>query len=908
VSDLPGNQPLQSEDLLLTKLIPPRLHASLIQRPALFTRLDQGLDKRLTLVAAPTGFGKTTLASLWLKDHSFPAAWVTLDDEDNDPVRFWRYVIRSIRQIDDSVGKSALAMLRVARQPHFNTLLTGLINELAQLPAPTFLILDDAHVLISPEVLDPLWFFIEHIPPNLHILMLARSEPDWPVALLRARGELNELHADDLRFSRDEIGMFFKTLLPYPLPAAEVQHIELKTEGWAAGIRLVSLAMQGKTQSAEQVIETFNGEHRYVLAYLRKEVYEKQPEATRSFLLQTCLLDRLSGSLCDWLLDQTGSAGLLEQLAQANLFVAPLGLSGGQAWFRYQALFAEAMRHEAVQALGESKVRALYGKASGWYERQGLLEEAIGTALAARQYERTLQLIEQFIEQRTFNEVLILRRWCEGLPAEMLRGHPLVAFHFAQAILFSADRFAPATVAVVQPLLQSAESSWREQGNQTGVGQALAVKAIMSWWQGDLRQGFAMAHQALACLPESDLLWRGAALLGVGQEAVIDGSLRYARDHAMEAQAVSGAIQNIHGVLAAINLQADVDYLQGEMNQAAAEYQQVLNDAVGGEEMLDDQSIAWLGLARIAYERNDLRTAEEQAGRAYELSTRRSNEAVWVPAGILLAWTAQSRGETAQAQVQLRALLARVHQPKMLSQLWIALARLSLAMGEASAARRWYELIEKQPGQNFSTEQSQVDLLAARLWIAEGRPEQALPGIQLWKAMFQEQGRVRDEIEALCLEAVAEQAVAQPDQASQRLSASAASAMAFALAIGQPKGFRRIFLDEGEPLARLLQSSISAFSKRSLAVYATALLHSFPPSQTGRSPAVATADVLVEPLSLQEIRVLRLIAAGLSNPEIASELVVSVNTIKTQVQSIYRKLNVNSRSEAREAAHQLDIK
>lgn len=925
----------QVDDLLLTKLIPPRLPASLVKRSALYARLDRGLESRLTLVTAPTGFGKTTLLSQWLNHAQVPAAWVTLDGGDNDPVRFWRYIITAFRRIVESgaggyaVGKIALATLRMAQQPSFSSLITSLINELAELPSPTVLVLDDLQAVTSTEVLSTLRFMVEHLPENLHLFLLSRRPVDLQAALLRARGELNELKAAELRFSAGEIDAFLRTALPYALPASSASRLLEKTEGWPAGVRLVTLAMQGQPSpaQAEQFIDSFNGEHRYVLDYLRKEVFEKQTGPVRRFLLLTASLDRLCAPLCDAVIsggqkvlkgegaeDQKAaghgsSQAILEQLEQANLFVTPLnpdGSNGGLVWYRYQPLFAEALRHEALQQLGEPALLEIQARASRWYEQNGLLEDAVAAATAARQWDRSAQLIEQFIQQRRYNELETLRRWCEQLPLEAFAQHPLAAFHFALAQLFSASRFAPETASSIEPLLKFAEDAWQRHGNLAGVGHILAARGTAAWWQGQMRGAFDLMHRALELVTgespvqgsvlDDSLVWRSSALLGVGQEKLLDGSLHEARSRLMEAQALSGAVHNIHGVLAAINILGEVEFQQGALEAAGAHFRRGLAEAVGGSEMMDDQSIAWLGLARIAYERNDLQQAEEYAARAKEIAGSRSNEAVWVPASVILSLIAHLRGETTAAQAQLRLVTTQVRQRYLLNEVWITLARIALDTGDLTASRSWYAFAKAQASDLFTADQITLELLASRLALAESRPEDALATVKNCRGTAQTQGRARSQIECLCIEALAFDMQGRRDQAVQSLAA--------ALSIAQPRGLRRIILDQGEAAVRLLREAAPGLPKRSLSVYATTLLHART-AQIARETAGSEGQI--EPLSPQEIRVLKLVAEGRTNPEIAEALVVSVNTIKTQVQSIYRKLNLNSRKEARDAARALDL-
>jgi LuxR family maltose regulon positive regulatory protein len=756
------------------------------------------------------------------------------------------------------------------------------------------------------------------------MVMMARSDPDLPLALLRARNEISELNAEDLRFSNSEIETFLERALPFSLSPGAVQLLENKTEGWVAGLRLITLAMltMGGPQDSQRFIESFSGEHRYVLEYLRNEVLLKQPEHIRSFLLRTCFLDRLCAQLCDSVLGDKGveaqnltaiplssnmqspiqfssSQQILEYLDASNLFLIPLGSSGGQTWYRYHALFAEVLCHESQLSLGEAERLTLIMRGSLWFENHALLEEAIGTSIKAGQFERAAVLIEQFLEKHNINEILTLRRWCDQVPVDILYQHPTVAFHYALAYLFTSDRFSPATLATIEPLLTSAEESWRAQKNTAKLGELLAVRGVIIWWQGNLPQSFDYSRSALELLPPSEVFWRGSAMHNLTFEALLTGDLHIARERIQQAWTLSSAANNIHIVLASMHQLGEINFLQGDLEQASVNFRHVLDKAIGGEEMLDDQSLAWLGLARIAYERMELAEAEKQASLALEISTRRSDGKVQTESTILLARLAHARGQTLRGQAMMEVLLNQVQQESLRREVWAALVRLSLAAGDLKAARRWFESFASNTEELFPAERERADLMAARLELAEGRPDQALKLLKGWQVSVRAQGRILSEIEILCSEALAYFRQSKLSQATQALAA--------ALQIAQPRGLRQVFLNEGGEMPALLRVAIPGFQSRSMAVFAADLLQEMTLEGSQKDDQTPGQIVLVEPLSARELRVLRLLSVGNSNPEIARELFVSVNTVKTQVRSIYQKLNVNTREEARDAARELGL-
>lgn len=892
--------PMGSNPLLHHKLMPPRLNSNVIRRDELLSRLDQGLSRKLTIVTAPTGFGKTTLVSMWIASRQFASAWVTLDQNDNDVSRFWTYVVSALRTLDSSIGKTTLSTLMTSQPASFQSLLTPLINDLARLNETSVLVVEDFHSIASKEITDGISFLIQHLPDSLHLILITRTEPGLPLPLLRVRDEMIEITAADLRFDQKETEAFLQTATQIDLSPSVVNQLLQKTEGWVAGLRLITLSLhdKGRAANVESLINSFSGRDRYVADYLIEEVFKSQPETVQSFLLKTCFFNRLTGSLCDAITEANNSVAMLEQLERDNLFLVQLEEHRYQTWYRYYPLFAESIQYLARQRLGEAGVQRLFENASNWYEYHGLLDEAVETALTTKLFERTITLIEKFIEIHDLSEMNTLARWLENIPREAILIHPKICFTYAQVLLYSTDRFAPATAIRIEPFLSAAESAWRIKENHERLGQLLSFRGNVQWWQGDFRKAFQYAHQSLGELPEHDVFWRGNSLLIISYEALNAGRIRDAQDYVLEARALLGAAQNIFGVLAAIQMLSEIFYWQGEMEQAEQLNQQILSEAVGDASMLDDQGIASSNLAYIAYERNDLEQAEQRARRALELGQQRANEMLQVQATIQLAYIHAAKDNIERAHELVKALEAKIQNPTLLREIQNAQVLFSIRANDISFLEWWVKIISVENQTVLHLQKEREIFMLARLRIVEGKMEAAMNLLKWWHEDALENGRVRSQVEALCLESLAYHADSNAGKATQSLSE--------ALTIGQAKGFRRLFLDEGTRMAALLQATLSTLPNRTLSLFASTLLHSFSPEGTSSLTATSSA-VKIEPLSPQELRVLRLLVAGLSNADIAQELVVSTNTVKTHVKSIYRKLNVNSREEAREVAHELKL-
>lgn len=905
------NAPGITEELLLSKLSLPRLYASLVERPRLLALLDAGLERKLTLISAPAGFGKTTLLRQWIAGytsrHGLPSvAWVSLDVGDNDPVRFWRYVITACQAFLSAAGQTApdllfpLAYTPFDRSP-LEIVLRSFLNALSQMTvAHGILVLEEYHLINSPQIDELLAFMLEHLPAALHVVIITRHDPAFPLARLRASGDLSELHAPDLRFSQDEAMSFLQqTVNHLPVSEKTLYHLATRLEGWPAAFRIVALGLQRcvDQEQIEHYLISLQGGQRPLRDYFVAEVLAAQSEDVQHFLLCTCLLTCLSGELCDALLDREGSAPVLEMLERSNLFLEYLESEELRRyqWYRYHALFAEAIQHEARRRLGTEALRALAQRASKWYEQQGLLSEAVEMALKADDMQSVASLLERLLTARFFDityEFHTLCRWLEQIPAEVIEGRPLLCLGYARALANSSgpDQPAPETLQHIDELLQSAERGWQAVENTSRLGEVFSFRCLLEFHRGERMQALILARQALEWLPAEQVMWRSICLQFLAVGEVLEGCFNAARKTGEEARGLWEIANHLHAKRSNTLLLALISAGQGELQLAAAYYRQALAQAreVGDR---SDIASAQPGLAQLFYEWNELDTAMQAAQEAHALATHLHEEELQVQAMILIIRILFAQGQRDQAQQRLTALFA-AHQAQRPGIL-LCQTRLQLANSDLSAARNSLDLLEGYHENLWSLFYEQKSLLVARLLLAQGLVDGALERLAHLLEDAREAGRWRSALEIRLLLALAHGA-RHTGEHMQKARQHLQEALAFA----HTQNFQRIFLDEGKALVELLQPLVTYPLEKPLLEYVHSLLRAFAeqPPEVSVSLSYPSGGA---PLSLQEQRVLRLLIAERSYPEIARELTVSLNTIKTQVNSIYRKLNVHNRREVR---------
>ncbi|MCI0713096.1 MAG: LuxR C-terminal-related transcriptional regulator [Chloroflexi bacterium] len=893
--------PPEINDLLQTKFVRPNQNTTVIPRERLLASLDDGQSGKLTLLSAPAGFGKSTLVSQWLASHrdTLLSAWVALDGGDNDPVRFWRYFITACQGGDSTISATALERLTQPPLPNFEAVLTAFINGLSEMTEKRVLVLEDYHHITTPVIHSALAFLIDRLPPSLHLVIISRGECPLPLAKLRMDGELNELSADDLRFSREEIQTFFQHILSLDLKADILAQFHAQTEGWAAGLRLAALTLKDQrgTEDVNSVLAGFSGKHQYLTDYLAEEVLGVLPQDMRDFLLRTSFLSRLTGDLCDAVTGQGDSAAILEDLQHANVFITSLD----GRWYRYHALFAEAIQKEALRQLGSTQWQTLHDRASHWYERHGFIAEAAELRLVIKDYEHAAHLITSFIDTSgVYAEYHTLKRWFEELPYDVLENHPILCFTCAMTSLFTGDRRSPATAMFIDKLLRVVEEHWQSENKFEQLGRVYALRAMVAFWQGDLQTAFAAARHAQELLADDDLWWRGISLLQNAFEELLAGRNNAARQYLVEAQVANETVGNQHGASAARLLLGQVYLQRGELRQAREIYEQIYDATATRVDFRDDLAHALTGLATLAYVWNDLEQAQQQASKAIGIAHELGAAELLVPAVLILARVRHARGESVEAQQLLRSTLADVHIPLLWREIQLVQAQLALADGDVEAVQRWHTSKDAESGFIPHTLQEQEALLSARLMIEQSEIDSALRLLKPWQADAHEQQRIRTEIEIIMLRALAYAEQGSPIQARKLLEQ--------ALSRAHVENHLRLFLDEGDRLAVLLHETLPGINEQKYAIYARILLVAFAEQAQMEAEHISPdAVALFKPLSEQERRVLRLLAAGLSNPEIAEQFVVSVNTVKTQVQSIYYKLNVSNRQQAAEVARHLNL-
>jgi LuxR family maltose regulon positive regulatory protein len=842
-------------------------------------RLNDGLaaGSRLTLVSAPAGSGKTTLVSEWVAGCGRPAAWLSLDAGDSDPSRFLTYLIAALRTVAPGIGDGLLAVFGSPQPPPLEAMLTVLLNELVTIPSPVVLVLDDYHVLDAKPVDDALAFLVQHLPPQLHLVIATREDPALPLARLRAQDQLTELRGADLRFTTSEAAGFLNQGMDLDLSADEIAALEARTEGWIAGLQLAAISLQGRADAAG-FIASFTGSNRFVLDYLLEEVLQRQPERVQTFLLRTSILGRLCGPLCDAVLLDASASGqeTLEYLERANLFLVPL--DSERRWYRYHHLFGDLLRQRLGQnAVSSGGVDEEHLRASEWYEANDLEIEAFQHAAAGHDVERAERLVEGRGMPLHFRGALVpILHWLGSLPTTVLDARPSLWVTYAQALLSSGQNTG------IEPKLQAAERALQDAGTddltRDLVGRIASVRAFLVWSPHQVETIIAQSRRALEYLDPDNLPFRTAAALNLGHAYVLLGDRSGARQALTEVTAISAASGNtIYEILGSIGL-GYIQELDNQLVLAAETYRRAIELAAGLPFPFVCE--AHLGLARVHYQWNDLDAARQHGERSLQLAQQIADTDRPVAWEVLLARLALARGDAAGAA----AVLAEADRATRQHDFVLQVA--DVATAQVLAFLRQGDL----PAAAHVAQAHELPLSQARVHLAQGDPTGALAILELYRRRMAEKAWADEELKALVLLAVALDAHGERPRAVEVLDE--------ALALAEPGGFIRIFVDEGAPMARLLHEALSRGISPG---YLRRLLAAFPATELGQavpSRAAAAPIGLAEPLSSRELEVLDLIAAGLTNQQIAARLYVSLHTVKSHARNIYAKLGVSSRTQA----------
>jgi LuxR family maltose regulon positive regulatory protein len=890
----------QNKHLLRTKLFLPPIRPNQIARPRLSNLIHSGLDRALILVSAPAGYGKTTLVSGWLKEKNIPYAWLSLDSGDNDPIRFLQYLYAALAPFAPSIKDEMLGMLQGIQPSQFETAMNLLTNELGTFSDPFVLVLDDFHLIHSETELKMFSYLVEHLPPQMHLVILTRTDPPLPLSRLRVRNQLLDIRVDQLRFTHEEIAAFLNEAMGLIMSAKDLSDMETRTEGWIAGLQLAALSMQGH-KDIHGFVSAFTGSHHYVMDYLVEEVLEMQPKKVSAFLLQTSFLDRLCGPLGEAVVgeDIAGNGegqAMLASLEAMNLFVIPL--DDERHWYRYHHLFADVLRkhldHQFPNVLPE-----LHRRASQWYEHNGFIAESVQQAIAAGDQDRAAQLIEDngcFLLMR--GEVTTLLNWTNAIEFQS-EARPWLAIQKAWALSLTGelDRVEP-TLQPPEKLLAPLEPTDEVRTMQ---GTIAAARAHCANSHGDTHSAAEFARRALELLPDCSsisLSVRSVSTSILGDASWLNGNLEEATRAYTEAIRISQDAGNLHMAIIVKSDIANILMEQGQLYNATDTFSHTLQMAVRPDGQRSPLAGGlYAGLGRLAYERNELIEAAQYFHQCIDLCQQWGESDLQAVACAMLARLEHVRGNPEEAREAYRSAeqLASGHtlSPARSVQLTSALALYWLTQDNPEKV---LQLIQKNAMSindeiSYLREPEYIILLRMLLVRKDLRAALVLSDRLLKQA--ETAGRMGLVIETLILRALVFQEKKETEQAQ--------AALERALILAQPEGYIRSFLDEGKAMTRLL----TQVQSRHVGVgYAATLLSKIDKTSGMVRPSM---QLLIEPLTTRELEVLKRIESGCSNQNIAEQLVISNPTVKRHISNIYAKLGVKSRTQAIAMGKQLKL-
>jgi LuxR family maltose regulon positive regulatory protein len=899
-----------SAALLATKLFIPPARPKAVLRPQLFKRLNQGLDNKLLLISAPAGFGKTTLLSEWVASCSLPVAWLSLDEGDSDPSRFIAYLVASLQTLAPNIGARVLAVLQSPQLPPLEQILTALLNETTTTLEDFVLILDDYHVVDSKAVDQALTFLLEHLPPQMRLVIATREDPQLPLARLRGRSQLTELRVTDLRFTSSEAAEFLNQVMSLNLSAEDIAALENRTEGWIAGLQMAALSMQGLEDTAG-FIQSFTGSHHFVLDYLIEEVLQKQPESVQNFLLLTSILERMCGPLCDAVLPGSSDTGeeTLVYLDRANLFIIPL--DNERRWYRYHHLFAELLRTRLARAYPD-QITELHRRASDWHANNGFPYEAITHALTVQDWTRAAEVIERFSDELPMRGESNTRLgWFESFPTQILMDRPRLGLTYAWALLMSnqLDR-AEQQLNQLTPLVQTTASL---------LGELYVIRVLIAARRYDTPAMIELAQQALSRVPPEEASARSRILLTLGVAYdEMGGDIASAKNAFREAYELGKASPSPSSVgnaplpLTALAYLADYEWLEGNLRSASRMYDQAieLSEKWGGGSSIA-LCLIQQGRASLLYEWNDLDGTASALQECFHIAELWKSPRFLVPAYGLSALVMQARGRAEEAN----AMIHRAEQaacdsyslPYDMGMLALYQIAFWTAQNDLSSIEKWERDHDSDWRSRTGRARDALTIVLARSALEHfhrrrdgSALSQARVLIEPALEQAQASGLLFNVTRLLILKALVSYA--------QRENDSALTTLKSALTLAEPENYMRSFLDPGKPMEELLSWSLESQSLNEphLRAYAGKLLSHFGVNTSieARQP---TAETLFEPLSQRELEVLRLIAQGLSNREISERLFLALSTVKGHNRVIFDKLQVQRRTEAVARARELGL-
>jgi LuxR family maltose regulon positive regulatory protein len=879
--------------LLATKLrIPPARHV--MRRERLVDAVEQAIPRhKLILVSAPAGYGKTTLLADWARASQYPIAWLAVDREDNVLDRFLRYLLAGWEIIQPDVRNSPPGLLLGASEPDTDAVLSAFLNVASDLPHHLVFVLDDYHLIEEPSIHQALTFLLDHLPPTLRFALATRAQPPLPLARYRARHELLELRAADLEFASDEAEGFLNRLMRLDITQDEVAELHTRLEGWAAGLQMAALSRQGRLGAGDALV--VSGRHRFIADYLTEDVLEPLPSERRRFLLQTSVLDRLCGPLCDAVTERADGQETLELLERENVFLTPL--DEHREWFRYHQLFAEFLQGE-LQHRHPEEVALLHGRAAQWYLAHDLPEQAFQHAVARGDLDLVIYIFERYVPAKLVGgEVRIVERWLAALPEAWRAAHSMLGFAQACVLLYTGQF--EAGLRYVDEVEQRVRAQGEEMRPQ--LAKVMALRCIVACYQNNLSPAEVFAHQALRDLPEGDIELRNGLYGALGDTYRKNGRWEEAKACYLKTldfpHTPSFHVQSV----IAFGALADLDLQQGQLQGAAAYWRRalaIINDRRSWG-ILPLSLIGWvyIRMGEIFYEWNELGEASDHVDPGLQRAEL-SSDAQAMLAGYLTAGRLKlTAGDGAAAGVCLeraRSLMEGAEFPDWTGRLERLRLEWWLAQGRIRAAVDWANEMIEDDSHEGSPASEETRLAIARALIAKGDAPSIEHALALLRPLLQAaeaEGRAGITIEALALQALAHWRRGEHTGAMTALERS--------LRLAEPEGYVRLFADLGLPMARLLQEARS----RAVALeYVAKLLAAFEGDGASAAPAA-----LPEPLSQREQEVLKLIAAGLTNREIAEALVISAETVKKHTSSIYGKLRVGNRTEAASRARELNL-